>query len=201
MVVAVDYRLAPEYPFPVAVNDCYAALLWIAKNAPSFAGGNLPVIVAGDSAGGNLAGVVALLARDREGPEIVLQILLYPVTDAAFDTPSYREFARDKLLTRAAMIWFWNHYIPSATRREDPRASLLRAKDLSKLPPALIQTAEFDPLRDEGEAYASRLAEAGVAVQMQRINGIIDGYFALAQILNCGRDAIGRISKFIDQSL
>jgi acetyl esterase len=201
VVAAVEYRLAPEFRFPVAVNDCYAALLWAAQHSMAIAGPGLPLIVAGDSAGGNLAGAVTMVARDLRGPKIALQILLYPVTNAAFDTPSYREFAKDKLLTRDAMVWFWNHYIPDATRRADPRASLLLAKDLSGLPPTLVQTAEFDPLRDEGEAYAAQLAAAGVPVQMQRIEGIMHGYIALAQILDGGRAAVDRVTEFIEQSL
>jgi acetyl esterase len=148
------------------------------------------IAVGGDSAGGNLAAVVALMARDRGGPRIAFQLLVYPVTDASFDTASYRDNAEGYLLTRAAMVWFWNHYLPSPTDGLDPYASPLRAPDLRGLPPALVITAEFDPLRDEGEAYAARLRAAGVPVVVKRYDGMIHGFFQMAGVLDQGKAVI-----------
>src|SRR5438093_2846493 len=160
VVVAVDYRLAPEHKFPAAADDCYAATKWVAENAAALGGDAARLAVGGDSAGGNLAAVVSLMARDRGGPAIALQLLVYPVTNHAYDTASYRENADGYLLTRDSMVWFWNHYLRTAADGDNPLASPLRAKDLRGLPPAMVLTAEFDPLRDEGEAYAMRLQEA-----------------------------------------
>ena len=161
-VVLVDYRLAPEYRYPTAADDSYAALEWAGANLATIAGRNdVPLFVAGDSAGGNLSAVVALRARDRGGPEIALQVLIYPVTDCDFDRPSYVDPENQVLLTRDAMVWFWDHYLPDASRRAEPDASPLRAEDLSGLPPAVVITAEHDPLRDEGEEYAKKLEAAG----------------------------------------
>lgn len=176
-VVLVDYRLAPEHRYPVAVDDSYAALLWTAEHLEEIAGKDVPLIVAGDSAGGNLAAVMALRARDRGGPRIDMQVLIYPVTDADFDRPSYLAPENQLLLSRDGMLWFWDHYVPDAARRTEPDASPLRAADLSGLPPAVIMTAEHDPLRDEGEAYAERLKAAGVPVNFQRHLGQTHGFF------------------------
>lgn len=181
-VVLVDYRLAPEHRYPTAVLDSYAALEWVNNRRQEIAGRDGPLIVAGDSAGGNLAAVMALRARDQGGPAIDLQVLVYPVTDADFDRPSYTEPENQTLLTREAMIWFWDHYIPDAARRTEPDASPLRAADLSGLPPAVILTAEHDVLRDEGEAYAERLAAAGVPVDFKRISGQMHGFFTLLML-------------------
>ena len=162
-VVLVDYRLAPEHRYPTAVDDCDAALTWIGEHLADIAGrDDVPLIVAGDSAGGNLAAVMAQRARDRGGPEIALQVLIYPVTDADFDRPSYADPDNQLLLTREAMVWFWDHYVPNAAHRHEADASPLRAATLAGLPPAVVLTAEHDVLRDEGEAYAERLPEAGV---------------------------------------
>ena len=161
-IVLVEYRLAPEFRYPAAVEDSYAALEWAAKHMREIAGKTVPLMVAGDSAGGNLSAVMALLARDRGGPRIALQVLIYPVTDANFERPSYLDPENQALLTKDAMIWFWDHYVPDPKRRSEPEASPLQAKNLSGLPPAIVLTAEHDPLRDEGEAYAARLTEAGV---------------------------------------
>lgn len=182
-VVLVDYRLAPEHRYPVAADDCYAALEWVAAHLPEIAGRpGVPIIVAGDSAGGNLAAVTAIRARDRNGPAIALQVLIYPVTDADFDRPSYTAPENQVLLTREAMIWFWDHYVPDVARRAEPDASPLRAADLSNLPPAVVLTAEHDVLRDEGEAYAERLAAAGVPVDFKRYDGQIHGFFTLLML-------------------
>lgn len=181
-VVLVDYRLAPEHRYPVAVDDSYAALEWTAEHMNDIAGGEVPLIVAGDSAGGNLSAVMAIRARDRSGPEIAMQVLVYPVTDANFDRPSYLDPENQLLLTRDSMIWFFDHYIPDVARRTEPEASPLYAEDLSGLPPAVVLTAEHDPLRDEGEEYAQRLEDAGVEVNLQRHKGQMHAFFALLML-------------------
>ena len=181
-VVLVEYRLAPEHRYPVAVDDSYAALEWTAAHLWEIAGGEVPLFVAGDSAGGNLSAVVAVQARDLNAPEIALQILIYPVTDADFNRPSYTDPENALLLTREAMIWFWDHYVPDPTQRAEPDASPLQTPDLSGLPPAMVLTAEHDVLRDEGEAYAERLAKAGVKVDLHRYTGQIHGFFTLQML-------------------
>ena len=181
-VVLVEYRLAPEHRYPTAVDDSYAALEWVGKHLSGLAGREAPLMVAGDSAGGNLAAVMAIRARDRGGPPIALQVLIYPATDADFDRPSYTDPANELLLTRQGMVWFWDHYLPDASRRAEPDASPLRADNLAGLPPAVIITAEHDVLRDEGEAYAARLREAGVAVDLQRYVGQMHGFFTLLML-------------------
>jgi acetyl esterase len=190
IVVSVDYRLAPEHPFPAAADDAYHATLWAATYASSFGGDPSRIAVCGDSAGGNLAAVVAQIARDRGQPEICFQLLIYPVTDAACDTPSYSENAEGYFLTREAMQWFWNHYIRIDADRDNPYASPLRAGNLAGLPSAMVITAEFDPLRDEGELYAERMRAAGVPVQLVRYHGMIHGFFAMSAIINQGKTAV-----------
>jgi acetyl esterase len=181
-VALVEYGLAPERRYPAAVDDSYAALTWVTGHLREIAGRDVPLIVAGDSAGGNLSAVMALRARDRGGPRIALQVLIYPVTDVDFDRPSYTDPENQLLLTREAMLWFWDHYLPDATRRTEPDASPLRAADLSGLPPAVVLTAEHDVLRDEGEAYAARLAGAGVPVDSRRYAGQMHGFFTLLML-------------------
>ncbi|HSG89540.1 MAG TPA: alpha/beta hydrolase [Pseudomonadales bacterium] len=190
VVVAVDYRLAPEHRFPAAPEDCYAATCWAAEHAADLGARPGPISVGGDSAGGNLAAVVSLMARDRGGPQIALQLLIYPVTDAAMDTVSYRDNADGYLLSADSMSWFWDHYCPDASLRLDPLASPLHAPDLSGLPPALVMTAEFDPLRDEGEAYAERLRAAGVRVDVRRFDGLIHGFFSQARMIPAARAGV-----------
>src|ERR1700722_11879697 len=160
--ISVDYRLAPEAKFPAAAEDCYAATKWIADHAAELNIDPRRLAVGGDSAGGNLAAVVSLMARDRGGPAICFQLLAYPVVDFNFDTPSYGENGDGYLLTKDAMEWFWGHYLGAPSDGDNPYASPLRDPDLSGLPPALVMTAEFDPPRDEGEAYARALTAAGV---------------------------------------
>lgn len=181
-VVLVEYRLAPEHRYPAAVDDAYAALQWVGSHLKEIAGREVPLIVAGDSAGGNLAAVMALRSRDRGGPPLALQVLVYPVTDADFERPSYTDPENQLLLTREAMVWFWDHYLPDTARRTEPDASPLRAADLSGLPPAVMLTAEHDVLRDEGEAYAQRLREAGVPVDFKRHAGQMHGFFTMLML-------------------
>jgi acetyl esterase len=189
-VVSVDYRLAPEHKFPAAPDDCFAALKWVAANAHTFNGDASRLAVGGDSAGGGLSAVVAQQARDEGGPGLCFQLLVYPVTDYGFDTPSYRENADGYLLTRNLMAWFWGHYLRGEPDGSSAKASPSRAPDLHGLPPALVITAEFDPLRDEGEAYASQLRDAGAAVSLKRYDGMIHGFFGLSGVLAQGEHAV-----------
>ncbi|HEX7095070.1 MAG TPA: alpha/beta hydrolase, partial [Acidimicrobiales bacterium] len=188
-VISVDYRLAPEHRFPAAPEDCYAATTWVAANAASFGGDPSRLAVAGDSAGGNLAAVVALMARDRGGPDLAFQLLIYPCTDVApGEYPSQRENASGYFLTAESMRWFYEQYVDEADRHH-PYAAPMRAADLSGLPPAHVITAEFDPLRDEGEAYAERLRQAGVRVEAVRYDGQIHGFFSMSTAIDRAKDA------------
>lgn len=188
LVASVDYRLAPEHPFPVPVQDAYEALLWARDNLPG------PLIVMGDSAGGNLAAAVALKARDEGGPEIALQVLVYPVTDADFSRNSYVELGNgDYSLTVDDMRWFWNHYVPDADARRDPLAAPLHAADLSGLPPAIVVIAGCDPLSDEGRAYAGRLAADGVPTQVEVFDDMIHGFFTMVDLIGTSNAAVRRI--------
>jgi acetyl esterase len=175
-VLSVDYRLAPEHPFPAAVDDALAAFNWAATDNVRLGVDPERIAVAGDSAGGNLAAAVSLLARDGDGPSPSLQALLYPITDAVGGQPSRDQFAEGFLLTKADMDWYDNHYLPPGSDPADPRVSMLRANDLSGLPPAYVVTAGFDPLRDEAEEYAARLEDAGVPVVLRRHPGLIHGF-------------------------
>ena len=190
MVVSSDYRLAPEYKFPAAVDDCYAATKWVADKAATIDADPTRIAVGGESAGSNLAAVVALMARDHGTPPLAYQLLIYPVTDYASDSASYRENAEGYFLTKEMMAWFWNLYLRNEADGHNPYASPLRAQNLRGLPPALVLTAEFDPLRDEGEAYAARLREAGVPVVSTRYHGVIHGFFGMATALDQAKKAI-----------
>ncbi|WP_339804485.1 alpha/beta hydrolase [uncultured Marinobacter sp.] len=181
-VVLVNYRKAPEYPFPSAIEDSFAGLKWAAENKKSIAGEEVPLIVAGDSAGGNIAAVMTLRARDQGGPRIDYQVLVYPVTDCDFDRQSYVAPENQLLLNRDTMIWFWNHYLPDGDRTH-PDASPLRARNLTGLPPALIYLAEHDPLHDEGAEYATALKNAGVEVEISVAEGQMHAFFQMANIL------------------
>jgi len=176
-VLVAGYRLAPEHRFPTAVEDAWAALEWAAPRA------NGALFVGGDSAGGNLAAVTSLRARDRRGPKIALQILVYPVVDARLDRPSCLDKDNALALTQEGMNWFWNHYAPDPAERLLPEASPLRAADFSGLPPAVVLTAEHDVLRDEGEAYAQALLGAGVPVAFKRFEHQIHTFFTLVNVL------------------
>ena len=194
VVVSVDYRLAPETKFPGAADDCYAATQWAAKNAAALGADAGRIAVGGDSAGGNLAAVVPLMARDKGGPPLVFQLLVYPVTDRDFDTSSYRRNADGYLLSKDGMIWFWDHYMASESDAKNPYCAPLQAKEMSGLPPALVITAEFDPLRDEGEAYAHRLLEAGVPTECTRYDGMVHGFYGMSAVMDKGRQAISQSS-------
>jgi acetyl esterase len=190
IVVSVDYRLAPEHKFPVPFDDCYAAATWTVENASSIGGDPRRVAVGGDSAGGNLTACVALKARDQGKPRLVHQLLVYPVTDARFDTASYRDNAEGYFLTRADMEWFWNHYLAKPDDAANPYAAPLRSTDLRGLPSATIITAEYDPLRDEGEAYGKKLKEGGVPVDVKRYDGVIHGFFSMGDVVAKGKVAM-----------
>lgn len=175
VVVSVDYRLAPEYKAPTAAEDCYAALQWTANNADALGIDKAMLTIGGDSAGGNLAAVVALMARDRNGPRVIFQLLEVPAVDLTLSHPTIAEFGDGYYLSKAMMQSATDYYLADPSQASDPYVSPLFASDLSRLPPAYVMTAEFDPLRDEGEAYAARLSEAGVAVGVYRGLGHIHG--------------------------
>nr|WP_246467739.1 alpha/beta hydrolase [Allocatelliglobosispora scoriae] len=197
MVVAVGYRLAPEHKFPAPVHDCFAALQWVEANAFALDADTERIAIGGDSAGGNLAAAVTLLARDAGGPALVGQVLVYPTTDYHSQTESRRESQDPFLFNATSVDWYWNHYLADPADGSDPLASPLQAADLSGLPAALVITAEYDPLRDEGEAYARRLAEAGVPVELSRYDGMIHGFFCMAGDLDGGRDAQAQAADFL----
>lgn len=190
VVVSVDYRLAPEHPFPEPLEDVYAVLEWVAQQGDSLLVDTERLVLAGDSAGGNLAAAAALLARDRGGPHLAFQLLIYPVLDADFTRPSYVENAKGYLLTADHMRWYWDQYA-AASARTQPYAAPLQAPDLSGLPPAHVITAEYDVLRDEGENYAERLRGASVPVSMQRYSGAFHGFFGFGALLPIAREAFG----------
>jgi acetyl esterase/lipase len=192
-VLSVDYRLAPEHPFPAAAEDCFAAFRWAAAENARLGIDPSRIAVAGDSAGGNLAAAVSLLARDAGGPSPAMQALIYPVTDAVGGHLSRDTFADGFLLTRAEMEWFEDHYLPPGADRADPRVSVLRAANLAGLPPAYVTTAGFDPLRDEGEDYAARMREAGVTVAMRRHPGLIHGFAHMTEVSRTARAAMDEI--------
>jgi acetyl esterase/lipase len=196
-VVSIDYRLAPEHPFPAAPEDCLAATRWVGAQAHTLGLDASRLAVGGDSAGGCLAAVVAQQCRERGGPRLAFQLLIYPVTDHGFDTPSYDANASGYLLTRDMMKWFWGHYLADPADGASPLASPLRAEKLAGLPPALVQTAELDPLRDEGEAYARRLAEAGVPTTLTRYDGLFHGFFGMGAAIERARDAVAEAARHL----
>jgi acetyl esterase len=190
-VVSVEYRLAPEHPFPAAADDCFTATKWVAEHPPDLGVDASRIAVGGDSAGGNLAAVVSLMARDRGGPALVFQLLVYPGTDyASLDTKSHHENAEGYFLTRPTMLWFRNQYVPKLDDRLNPYVSPLRAESLEGLPRALVMTAEYDPLRDEGEAYGARLEQAGGSVVVRRYDGMIHGFLGMRNFLDKGKVAM-----------
>ncbi|MDQ1598368.1 MAG: hypothetical protein QOI70_1792 [Microbacteriaceae bacterium] len=189
VVVSVEYRLSPEFKFPIPLNDCYAATQWVAANGKDIGVDSTRLAVGGDSAGGNLATAVALRARDEGGPALRMQLLVYPVTDHNFSTESYGVNGDGYLLTKDMMEWFWSHYLSKKSDGKNHLASPLRAKNLAGLPPALVITAEFDPLRDEGEAYATALTAAGVSVTHTRYPGQIHAFWQMLAIFEAASTA------------
>ncbi|MFC9840773.1 alpha/beta hydrolase [Rhodococcus sp. NPDC127530] len=177
IVAAVSYRLAPEHKFPAATDDTYAALCWIAENATGFGGDPTRIAVHGDSAGGNLAAVAALRARDESGPALTCQVLTYPVIDPRADTPSRTEFGEGYIITAAGLDWFWNHYLRTAEDADNPHATPSKTPSLAGLPPALILTMEYEVARDEAEAYGEQLADAGVPADIIRFDGLVHGVY------------------------
>jgi len=194
IVVSVDYRLAPEHKYPAAVDVAYAAAEWVFVHVETLGGDAGRIALGGDSAGGNLAAVVPMMARDRGAFRPGLQVLIYPVTDFNLDTPSYHNNAEGFMLTREDMRWFWGHYLTRDEQGAEPYASPLRAEDLSRLPPALVITAEYDVLLDEGEAYAARLREAGVSVTLTRYDGMIHGFVRHTGQFDKARVAVDQIA-------
>lgn len=202
VVVSVDYRLAPEHPYPAALDDCFAATAWVASHAVDLGVDPGRLAVAGDSAGGNLAAAVSLLARDRGGPDIAFQSLVYPVTDLEPDRwPSMAANADGPLLTRAAMDWFIGHYVGDPPPLEDPLAAPIRAADLSGLPPAHVSTAGHDPLRDEGAAYAVALAAAGVPAAHDDFPTLIHGFVGFADVVPAAGEARDAIAVALREGL
>ncbi|HKW79102.1 MAG TPA: alpha/beta hydrolase [Candidatus Limnocylindria bacterium] len=200
-VLSVDYRLAPEHRYPAAADDAYRATLWASSRARDLGVDARHVGVGGSSAGGNLAAVVSLMARDRHSPPIAVQWLHVPVMDHDFTRPSYENNATGAGLTRAAMEWFWGHYAPDAAKRDEPYASPLRAKDVRALPPAIVVTAECDPLRDEGAAYAGRLREAGIAVTYLEYRGMVHGFMSWASAIPMAVKAMHEVGMEIGRAL
>jgi acetyl esterase len=205
VVVCPSYRLAPEYRYPTAVQDAWAALRWAAASTAQMTGGGagpaLPLIVAGESAGGNLAAVVARRSAERAGPGVLLQVLICPVTDSDTGGLSYTDPANQLLLDRDEMIWFWDQYVPDPVARRHPDASPLQAVFFNGVPPAVILTAEHDVLRDEGELYATRLMKAQVPVKFRRFGGQMHGFFAMIGLLPGSDAAIDYFAEAVTEQL
>jgi acetyl esterase len=196
LVAVVGYRLAPEHPFPAAIDDCYAAVCWVAGHAEEIGADSARLAVGGDSAGGNLAAAVALRARD-DGPALAGQLLVYPNTDQLADDQSMRAADDPFLFNRHSVAWYRRHYLAHPGDAANPLASPLRAESLAGLPPALVITAEYDPLRDQGEAYARRLADAGVRVELSRYPGMAHGFFTMAGTVDASRAAIVQAASHV----
>ena len=200
IVVSVDYRLAPEHPFPAGLEDAYAALCWLADNVASMGGDAGRLAIGGDSAGGNFAAIVCLRARDQGGPKIAFQLLIYPATDFEMKSASQRVFAEGYLLTNANQRWFHRHYLPAGHDLTDWRLSPAHAADHALLPPAYVLTAQFDPLRDEGEEYAAKLLRASVPVSAWRIPGQIHGFITMGGVIKAAHRAIDEIATALRNS-
>ena len=200
VVISIDYRLAPETKFPGAVDDAYAATCWVADNAAELRIDPSKIAVGGASAGGNLAAAVALVARERGEPKIAFQLLTVPVTELSSKAESHREFAEGYGLSAADMTWFGTHYVRTPADADDPRASVLRA-DLHGLPPAFVITAECDPLRDDGEAYADRLRALGIAARYKRYPGMFHGFMSFPHVLPEGAEAFDDAGTALREAL
>lgn len=200
LLVSVDYRLAPEHPFPQGLNDAYAAVCWVAEHAATLGGNPAHIVVGGDSAGGNFAAVTALRARDERGPRIAQQVLIYPATDFTMSCESQRDYADGYLLTRANQAWFHRHYLDGYADLTDWRLSPAHAADFTGLPPAYVLTAQFDPLRDEGEQYAMKLLQAGVPVTTWRVPGQIHGFITMGRVIPAARVAIDALAHALRAS-
>jgi acetyl esterase len=195
LVASVAYRLAPEHKFPAGVEDRFSALKWVAEHAAEIGGDENRVAIGGDSAGGNLAAVCAILARDAGFPTLAAQVLVYPRTAPDEELPSHHEFAEDHLLTRKTILWFHDHYRASDDDRQDFRYAPLICKDLSRLPPALIIVGECDPLRDDGLAYAERLRLEGNVVELTNYPGMIHPFFSMGGAVDAGRTAVAQVAS------
>ena len=197
LVAVAGYRLAPEHPFPAAIDDCYATVRWVAEHADEIGADRARLAVGGDSAGGNLAAAVALRARDSGGPALAGQLLVYPNTDQLADDESMRAADDPFLFNRHSVAWYRQHYLTDPGDVASPLASPLRAESLAGLPPALVITAEFDPLRDQGEAYARRMAGEGVQVELSRYPGMAHGFFTMAGTVDASRAAIAQAASWL----
>jgi len=199
VVVLVDYRMAPEHPFPAPVNDCWDALLWVDANRSVFNGNDLPIVVSGDSAGGNLAAVVAQRSIEKKStPNVAMQALIYPATDTDLDTPSSLSEENQLLLCRDDMVWFWNQYVGSSAARNNPDMAPASSNSLAKLPPTLVITAQHDVLHDDGQRYAEKLKAAGVDIQHLDAEGETHGFMCLYGIMPSCQWAIDSIITFIN---
>ena len=197
VVVSVDYRLAPEHPFPAALDDAFAALEWATETANAFGGDPDSLQVGGTSAGGNIAAATALRSREFDGPKIDHQLLLYPIVDPGLDTESYEKQADGPLLTRADMAWFWEQYLSSPVDQYNPFAALLRVEDLSGVAPATVVTAGHDPLRDEGTTYATRLAADGVPVDHRNYPSMVHGFLSLTDSVEAADEAMNEVGAAV----
>jgi len=200
MVVSVDYRLSPEHRFPAALDDAEAAVLWVAANAGEIGADASRMGVGGESVGGNLGVAVALRAREHHHPRLLVQLVMCAPLDCSFDTPSYRENAEGYLLTRATMEWFWGQYLGEASA-DHPLVSPLRASDLRGMPPAIVVVAEYDPLRDEGLAYAARLEEEGVPVVLHHGAGMVHGFLGMAGAVDRAAVAVSDVGESLRLAL
>lgn len=201
LVLSLDYRLAPEHRFPAGIEDAWAGLVWLRENAAAIGADPNRLAVGGDSSGGNLAAVLARWARDRDGPRLAAQLLIYPVIDFDLDTPSYRDVGTGYGLTRESMRWYWEQYLADPLDGASPNASPLRATDLSGLAPALLITCELDPLKSEGSAYAASLAAAGVPVEHIHEAAMIHGYIRMAGAISRARKSWDDCARFLRRQL
>lgn len=200
IVASVEYRLAPEHKFPAGVEDGFAALTWVGHHAAEFSADPERIAMGGDSGGGNLAAVCVILARDAGFPRLAFQLLVYPRTAAWEDSASHHEFAEGYLLTRKTILWFHNHYLNSDEDRKDWRWAPLDCPDLSRLPPALVIVGEYDPLRDEGIAYAERMRREGNTVELTNYAGMVHPFFSMGGAIDAGRRAIAQAAGALKQA-